>query len=508
MTQRNVSILPLFMVWPAHNGPAYEIPWIIGTPRFNVHAICPALNGNVSKSLIAVSNNTLGTKIGGRAGFSENPRGIKAGSMFSWAPAYMPSGTGTQSYTGVDIEGANLGLLPFPLSVSDQIGVVTYTPLPSPGSICMYYNGSVLGAAPISGRGGSPCSFPDSTFASTPVPIVTQDWMGWGTDGDQAFNGSVVIFEEVFTSNTLTPTAAAAAYTNANAFYSALTPAPAEPGDLMIAVGADIQQLQYMVTGYGLRQLSVSYTGPLATVCQGITSTCENIGNVNGDFDVASANAFCGPRNCTAQTLFNQSIYALATSGNIHLSTQNVTAASASQRPSVTFNCVDSRPCLTFSGTQFLCSSTAPRLSAPPPSFVSLVVAQRTGNVTAQQAAYGGTIDLVLGFAAGANQAYGESNSNATLAAADNAWHGEALQVVNGTGVILTVDGTAAASSVTSIGDSGNSCLGAASSGGGSSLTGKMVDAYMFSNRQITNFTMTSGQIATLQANEQAYWGY
>jgi hypothetical protein len=530
MVQQGSAPLPLVTLWPAHgNLPSFWTPQNANSGSFPVQqglsATCTALNGNVAKSLIGVSNSMLTTAVGGRYGLFENPPGVTAYSAFAnTAGGYFPGSTNI--YGGVDIEGANLGILQSsvpPISPQvDQIEVTSYNP--AVPNICLYYNGAVLPAIGISGgaTGGSPCSYLDSAFVSSgaaPSALVTQSLAKWGAEGDQVSVGSEVIFEGVLTSNAVNSTAAGLAYTNANTFYGGLTAGPEGPGDLFPVIGTDPVQIQLMVSAFGLRPQSESYVGSLLELCQGTTGICENVGlNSSGVFDTAGAMSFCGPTNCTIQIAYNQAFNPIKAEGYTHDGTnQNMVAAAASTRPTLTFNCNNGLPCMTSNGAQSLCAAGA--TNAGGGSYTITAVAERTGGASAYGAIWSNaSAGVFIGFANSANTAYwqfdGGPDSIAATGVADNTMHsltGTLFGTSTGAGVFY-VDGASSSATAPSWHEPSQSaaCL-FEQPGGTFPLTGNIEEVSVYGAPPggpvfPGGFTATSGQVASIRTNQKTVY--
>ena len=127
---------------------------------------------------------------------------------------------------------------------------------------------------------------------------------------------------------------------NYNVSISAPPAAYAGPGD--VVSGAKMW--------WGLRAYSLATAGTkAANICNASDANCADVNTLaNGDFDVATATG--SPLNwggaggtCTIKTLYDQT-----TGNNCTAATCNLTQTIIGFRPTLAFNCIGTKPCMTF----------------------------------------------------------------------------------------------------------------------------------------------------------------
>jgi hypothetical protein len=243
---------------------------------------------------------------------------------------------------------------------------------------------------------------------------------------------------------------------------------------------------------YGLRGYNNAYatgTNNAITIRRTSDSTTSNIVILaNGNLDVATATTFCTSTTCFVTTIYDQ------------VGTHNLTQATNSAQPQLTFNCLNtSLPCLTFTGSSSQQLTGAFTTSAQPNTFS--YVGERTGTFTANNSIVGSNNGTQAGFGTTANLAFGFSGTVVTATAADSALH--AVQaVMSGVSGSLNVDGTLTGS--LNAGTNGiNATITVGSSGVSTNfLTGLYAEVIVFSGSAVTPTNQ-----ATLCHNQRTYWG-
>ena len=189
---------------------------------------------------------------------------------------------------------------------------------------------------------------------------------------------------------------------------------------------------------YSLRACRKSYAGSkAANICDVSTgAVCSDVNTLaNGDFDVATASGLtqCAV-SCNVATLYEQS------GGGA----PNLTAIN-SARPVLTFNCIGSLPCMTFTRT----GSTA--LAGTITGFVLntgttfSLVAERTGNFTDYSGGAnisGNSIGIYFNNTSNTIGVAFGSTGDPTLTAADSSFHAAQGVEVSNTNCSLYVDGS------------------------------------------------------------------
>lgn len=256
---------------------------------------------------------------------------------------------------------------------------------------------------------------------------------------------------------------------------------------------------------YGLRAYSNATAGTAAArICNASDANCADVNTLSdGSFDVATATGAplnCGGAGgtCTIHTLYDQTGNNACTAA-----TCNVLNTTIGNRPTLTFNCIGSLPCMTFTSasSQVLSSATNLTSTSQPNSLSG--AAQTTNTGTARH--------LVGTNGAGANQigytttnnfvqAYAGANLGVATATAGS-YH--ALQaVLNGTpNSAISVDGAYSG---------GNA--------GGQAMTGIIsvgaINASQYMSGQIleaggwNGVAFSSGQASSMSANQRSYWGF
>lgn len=365
---------------------------------------------------------------------------------------------------------------------------------------------------------------PGETFMPSVSPPVVQAGISLGESGSGATAASE-FFEGAVVSGTATDATNAQLAANVAQFY-AHTAAVLEPADLLTnsgcagagctapntGGGATSQRDISAVIGgaWGLRCLRASYTGNVATLRRASGGSALSVSCTDyGDFDDATAQAFCAGTTCFATRLNNQ---AIVRGGNgTDPSVYDMVQATASLQPQVIFGDLNGKAALRSNGTQFLCTATSIQSLSYP--WTMIAVADRTGNTSALGFAISADgAQGALGYAAAPNTTTlvpGSAGVAVTASAADSAWHfliggslaGVATPALGGPGVMGTSTSSSAASVATNV------CLfsGAYYSDGSwvsqDVLTGDIAEA------MIAAPGLSSDELSALYLNERAYYG-
>ena len=248
---------------------------------------------------------------------------------------------------------------------------------------------------------------------------------------------------------------------------------------------------------YGLRLLTVVYTGKCVNIRRSSDNATQDIGfDGSGNFNTATFSAFVGGGSGYVTTWYDQS-------GNAN----NAAQATAANQPQLSLTDVNGLPTLIFasSGVDVLTAGSTVAITAS--AWSAAVVAERTASFTSNQVAFGwptGTFPLGLGFSNAANTAaiVNFGHTNVTAAAADNVAH-SIIGVSSSSGSVqtLTVDG-----GVTTGTGTGTASESAVPSAGilpsyGDPLSGNLSEAIMF------NSSISPTSQALIAANQKAYWG-
>jgi len=241
--------------------------------------------------------------------------------------------------------------------------------------------------------------------------------------------------------------------------------------------------------GYSFRLLRQAYlgTGAAVRLRRASDNAESDIGfSGNGDFDTASATAFCNATSCFVKTWYDQS-------GNARHATQ----ATAANQPALVFNCIATLPCARATSPQVLVTANLTWASV----ITSMSVVANRSVGTTQQCEWtkrSGTNSVTANTA---NTWYVSDLTTNTivLAATDAAWHA-AVGLVNGAGSLIRVDGAESATAgITGTSTVRELALAAAAVG----ATCLQTEAILWDG-----YALTATERANLTANQRAYWGF
>jgi hypothetical protein len=521
-TQATPADMPAIYLLPTHGGkPVLYLPYNQSTTIFlqSTAAGCSGtITGDATRTTIAYSDESLASHCCGEFGFGENTPGVVDFAMWAYGPYYSAS----QFYPFMDIEGFGINGSAFGFSFSDLVFAAEYTT----GGLCtatLYINGSSIG----------------NQACGQNHALATQNRMNFGTSGDHTAYGPGMLDTMLFLTNTPGATAEAAVSASLTGRSAALAAATGPgPGDVFTS-GEEPQQTSYLVSGAGLRPLQLSYLGPLLNVCQGTSATCEDIGQTNAGtvaaaFDIATASAYCGPvsglNNCRVSNAYQQALDPALGTGNTHNVGNFTDQGTAANRPGLAFGatCLSitkNQVCMTFSGTQKLCqtangSNLQVGSGSGSNNWTAAAVGARTlTNTTIQPfwGAYTSGQTLYAQFGLWSNPGvvgYAAINTSGTdmrtTASTDNAMHSLILSAISGAPVLYT-DGVASTGGNQTIRTyrANQGCLGENPSFTTQILTGQLLEFELYGSPTLSaGLGMSSGQAATLLANQKAYWGF
>lgn len=298
------------------------------------------------------------------------------------------------------------------------------------------------------------------------------------------------------------------------ASHAANDPAPASytgPGDINTTNFA----------WWGLRAYTSALANAGATTTPvmdvyGVTTTTSCtiylLGDGTGGLDFSTAGAgavghqcllgattFCTSTNssCTVSKLYDQSGATKCGGATVACDLSQATQAN---QPTLTFNCIGSLPCLTFSTTSMALSSATANLTISQPFTISWVV-ERTGNFSSFSSPFGNQASQVF---FGWNNTSGSVRFNAgssinVTSIADSAFHAMNA-LASGSSSAYYIDGTSHSGSAGSNGLSGGQilCWGC---GAGNGTPLQAVEGGFWTTDKSANFS-------TLNANQHAYWGF
>jgi hypothetical protein len=253
---------------------------------------------------------------------------------------------------------------------------------------------------------------------------------------------------------------------------------------------------------WGLRAYSAATAGTkIANICNA-SAICADINSTaSGDFDIATAQGGtlnCGGAGgtCTIKTFYDQ------TAGN------NCTAAtcditdnfSSANRPTLVFNCIGTKVCLSYNGTaNSLATQTAVTSISQPVTFSGIANSTNTGAQQALVTTNGGGSAQVGYRNSANNQVFSYAGSVLAATASDGSFH--ALQAVfNGGSSDINVDGTQNTGTAGTNVATGSGYLGSA--GATQFLNGKVTEAGTWP------IGFSSTQSSNMSSNQHSYWGF
>jgi hypothetical protein len=226
-----------------------------------------------------------------------------------------------------------------------------------------------------------------------------------------------------------------------------------------------------------LQAVNIRRASDNATRDIGLTGSCN--------LDVATAQTFCNATTCYVATLYDQA------------GTINMVQATAADQPQLVFNCLGTKPCMSFNGSaQFI--STAPTALSLNSVSSGSAVAVRQGGFTAYS-------DIIRGRSNGYWMRYANVANTADLsgvisgAPTDSSWHAF-NGVNNGASSIFGVDAT---QTTGTIGGAANATpLDLATYNTVELLNGSIAEAGVWGTA-----AFTAANITSLCHNQYAYWG-
>jgi hypothetical protein len=259
------------------------------------------------------------------------------------------------------------------------------------------------------------------------------------------------------------------------------------PGDLVASA----------LSWYGLRAYNATWADgahvAVALIRASDSHTCSVLLTTAGDLGNTTSCSNSGENGQSLSTWGNATTMKVTTlydqSGAL-----NVVQATDAARPVLTLNCLNtSKPCMTFSGAQFLVASNS--LTNQPVSISAVV--RRTGTFTTQGDIISGNNGVF--FTTSANQLGGYFGSTASVSATDNVWHA-AQWAINGSSSAMNVDGTLTSSMVFGALQLSNGYQLGAQSGTTSPLTGNITEVGVWGS------ALNSTQMTNLCHNQYTYW--
>ena len=274
------------------------------------------------------------------------------------------------------------------------------------------------------------------------------------------------------------------------------------------------------IAWWGLRAYTSALANAGATTTpvmdvRGVTTTTSCtiylLGNGTGGLDFTTAGAggignqcllgattFCTSTNasCTVSKLYDQTVGSLCTGSC------NLLQATSTLQPTLTFNCIGSLPCLTFTATSFFMETNGYLGTAYAQPFSVSAIIERTSNFTTYSEAMTNADHPAIGWANVASQAWLNGGAAAITVStiADSAFH-VMNGLYNGTGTssILYIDGTSHTGSTgTGPMQAAQFCIGGNCSGG---FIGNWTEGGWWHGDESANF-------ATINSNQHTYWGF
>ncbi len=248
------------------------------------------------------------------------------------------------------------------------------------------------------------------------------------------------------------------------------------------------------VAWYGLRAYSLATRGTKAVnVCIPADAACADLSTdaTTGALVITTiGGSSCASVTCTVKLLYDQTTG--SNCSGICDAGQNTIAL----RPVFTTSCIGSLPCMTWTASSTVFSSSGAATISQP--FSMSAVGKRTANFTSYGSLGGiftGGVQLVFNNSADTALVYG-GTLGTPVAATDNVVH--ALNgMLNGASSKLQVDSTLGTLSAGTTGIADTLCIGACNN----ALTGISTEFGFWSGDQSANFTAMSN-------NQHTYWGF
>lgn len=214
----------------------------------------------------------------------------------------------------------------------------------------------------------------------------------------------------------------------------------------------------------------------------GVTTGCGTGGDSG-----QSASAFCASTTCAVATAYQQS----GGAGG------NATQATGANRPTLSFNCINtSQPCMTFSGSQWL-SATATTGTASSWSMIG----RRTANFTTQQAVFNGFTsgnNMLNFFGTSTNTVGMSAGTSQTVTATDGSFH--SLQIAyNAAASFINADGTTTTLSPGTATSQTTVTVGAVNGGASQQLSGDVQQAGLWGLVFTTTQSLNMCHLQTFQ---------
>lgn len=179
-----------------------------------------------------------------------------------------------------------------------------------------------------------------------------------------------------------------------------------------------------------------------------------------GKLDVATATAFCASTTCKVTKAYDQTGNGL-----------DMAQATGANQPTLTLNCLNSMPCLTFAGSHWLANAAAPTVAQP---FAISFTAKRTANFSTSQYIFTTNTAASFSYFVTANLLgiYAGGAGPVTSAGTDSAWHVGVANFNSGLGIMNIDNLTPTTGNAGPAGIATNFAWGADTAGGGP-LTGQ-----------------------------------
>lgn len=253
---------------------------------------------------------------------------------------------------------------------------------------------------------------------------------------------------------------------------------------------------------WGLRAYNLAQVGTkVANICNSGDANCADVNSLsNGDFDVATATGSplsCGGAGgtCTVKILYDQTGANACGGSACDLNT----STSAATRPTLTFNCIGTKPCMTFNGSsQFLRSSGSVTAKAQPNTLSAVAQTTNTGANRHIIGHVSGAANQ-LGYPTTNNTAQVYAGSNVTATASAGSYH--ALQgVQNGASCDINVDGASSTGNCGTQDFSGQVFMGQIFSS--QWMSGQVLEVGAW------NIAFNGTQSSNMSSNQHSYWGF
>lgn len=322
-----------------------------------------------------------------------------------------------------------------------------------------------------------------------------------GAGGDGCASGGIW-YEGLIYNSAISSTSQSTLLTNMQTYYGISTSPTCTEG----GTSQSINHFATVTGTWGLRKMDPGGMTPIGILERASDSTTQIINSSGCDFDVSTASTFCASTTCHVMLLANQApwpafghqdLYTTAITCNF--CTNYLENGTLSSTPTLTFNCIGSKVCMTYTGTS-LWMQTHNNQSVTRPYSVFGVSNRTSGNTSGEVLGTAGNAMFLGGGAANLMLFQASTSGGQTVTASDSAWHATAGTVPTNTSIEACVDGTCTLNNSATTVDISNLQYGIAFGSGG--WVGTVTEVALAPS------AISTTTVASIQSAQKAYWGY